>query len=162
MRLKTFYFLILVVSYILVFAVVDLLSQTGDFIEVDNISNILIGVDSSDQRLQLARMNDILLSFLNSQAIVNAKCVLQKNILHMTLTGLLSFLRRRYHNVNVSTMLVFFLKRHILPINKEKTGRDIKGNRTFLKATCGCNFSFKIITFRDRAKFDAYRTRFFK
>ena len=36
-------------------------------------------------------------------------------------------------------------KTHILSINKgKKTGKDIKENKSVLKATCGCNTSFKI------------------
>ena len=79
-----------------------------------------MGVDSSDQQLKLARMNDILLSFLNAQTIVNAKRVLQKHSLHMTLTGLLSFLSRRS----------FLLKRHtfypLIKVKPVKISKEIE------------------------------------
>ena len=58
------------------FPVVDLFSYTRDFIDDVNILNILIGVDSSSQRLNKARMDDVLLSFLNALLYCrNGKCV---------------------------------------------------------------------------------------
>ena len=43
-----------------------LFSHVWDFIDDVNLLNILIEVDSSDQRLNKAKMDDISLSFLNA------------------------------------------------------------------------------------------------
>ena len=51
------------------FPVVDLFTHTGDFIDDVNILNTLTGVDLSDQRLNKANMDDILLSFFKCPSV---------------------------------------------------------------------------------------------
>ena len=116
------------------FSIVDLFSHTDDFIDNVNILNIIIGADSSEQRLNKSKNGPYL--------VVSLKC-------EMCLTKTLFrndtlLLWRCYHNVNDTTLSMFCYKTYIFTINERKTDRDIEENETVMKPTQGCNISFRI------------------